>query len=367
MTSAYGPTAEAVFDFKKKHRILAAGQTVPDKVVGKMTIAKLDEMQLKFEQSAKPPLPPPLPNLGFGHVVVADVGARSRILISYYTNCGLETIGPARITTSKPTPCATLESMIDAMIAQPSSHHIIACHGNPDEGLTIAFSKETQHRDLPADARRRSRATGLVMGSLSALADMIAKNGTVNKNDPDAKALLGIAKTIHVSEDVVIRVATKCVAMRKQGFALHLRACNMIDPKLVADYKRAFGANLVTYHECRLPFCELKPAQAKKGVNLLTLKRHDTPRNRTRISVDLNMTLKPIGVQIFDVDGHTHVTPFCIMQLKNPQNVNGWVKWLIDKWIAPPDSFVVPIMWQNSEDSFHYPNEQGWIRKLRIV
>lgn len=348
-------TGDAVFAFKKQWRILGPGQQFPDRIVGRQTIAKLDELQVAFE-SRQPAPPTPLPVVGMAGVHIGDFRG-ARIVSDYYTFCGLETIGPARITTSAPSSFGTFEDLIDHLIASTEFHQVIVNHGNATSGLLIPFSAESYYEH-----------TGKIIDSLAGLADILDTDGSIDETDPNAAGFLLIRNVLGVTYSVVIRVAGKLSRLRKKPAIYHFRACNLKTASMVSDYKWAFGALGISYHGCRLFYLRIIPAPAKPGLSLLNLNFPVSSRHRYRVTIDLDQKLHPIFMEIRDLDGHTHVRDSTIMQERTAAEIAGWAKIWIDRWkISDAFQFVIPVMWEDAETTFHYPLELGWRAKLAFV
>ncbi len=352
----FGETTEnAVFAFKTKLWIVNLSyERTPDKIVGKRTIAKLDDLLSKRKSN---PTPPPTPPVVYnGGVQIAHM-QRSEIIASYYQNCGLETIGAGQIRTGGIRRYATLEELIDILLARTEPQQVIVNHGNPEEGLLIPFSRETNYR-----------STGQIMYLLSGLADM-AELGAINQNDPKAKVLLGVAGDMRVSRAVVLRVVSKLVALRKKQLILHFRACNLTDSDMILTYKKAFGARMITYHGCRLLYLRVRPQQIKAGHTIAELEdKPITPKVRHRTFEDPIGLLWPMVIFIQDLDGHTRVEDYALIGHRSPEQIAGWAEFLLRQWgPTDPEEFVLPVMWDNGELTFHCPLEAGWRQKLSYV
>jgi hypothetical protein len=350
-------TENAVFAFKTKNQIInRTYQTSPDKIVGKMTLQALDDQLARRKPSPTPPAPPSPPVVDIGGAQIGHMHG-NEIIADYYRNCGLETIGAGQIPTHGPRFYATLEELIDILQSRPEVHQVIVNHGNPDDGLLIPFSRETHYFQ-----------TGNIMYMLSGLADM-AERGEIDPNDPKAKVLLGVASDMRVSRAVVIRVVRKLVALRKKQLILHFRACNLTDPVMVGSYKKAFGARAITYHGCRLLYLRIRPQQIKAGHTIAELEAKPITRAiRHRTFEDPIGLLWPMVIFIEDLDGHTRVRDFTLIVHRSSEQVVGWAEFLIRQWRKTDAlEFVLPVMWDDKELTFHCPLEPGWRQKLNII
>jgi len=308
--------------------------------------------------SPSKPDPSPTPVVGTAGVLVGPLGPRSRLILDYYQQCGLETIGPGQVTTDRLAKFTTLEALIDLLLTRPENQQVIVNHGSPDSGLLVPICKETRFSD-----------TGVVISDFSGLADM-AEKGPIDPKNQVTKVLLdGLAKDLGVRTSVVLRIVDKLVALRKRRLVLHFRACNMDDPEMVRGYKRAFGAALITFHGCRLLFMELKPAQMKAGRHVAEFSSDDnTTQARLRTFDDPLGLLSPMLIAIVDRDGHTRVDDESFLEHRTPSEIRGWAIFLLRVWKEQsPERFVVPVMWENSETTFHCPLEPGWREKLQSV
>jgi hypothetical protein len=297
--------------------------------------------------------------VGTAGVQIGPVGPRGEIVAEYYNKCGLETIGPGQISTTCLRQFSTLEELIDLLQARPEVHQVIVNHGNPPGGLLLPVARETNYRD-----------TGQIMYLLSGLADRQEQKGHVDPNDPITKVYLdGATQDMRVTRAVVLRIVQKLVALRQKALVLHFRACNLDDPELVRTYKKAFGARLMTFHACRLFFLRFVPDQTKPGRHVSEFSsQNNTATARLRAFEDPIGLLSPLLLAVHDIDGHTRVEQESFMEQRNPQQIRGWAEFLLRQWgEEAPKGFVVPVMWDNSELTFHCPLEPGWRQKLRLV
>src|SRR5215813_1842769 len=126
---------------------------------------------------------------------------RNDIVRDYYNRCGFETIGPARIPTGDIKTFSTLEELIDLLLSRSELHQVIVNHGNDSKGLLIPFAAGTKYN-----------ATGLMMGTLSRLANR-ASSGSLSSSDKD---VVNAASMMGVTAAVVIRIADKLVKLRQK-------------------------------------------------------------------------------------------------------------------------------------------------------
>jgi hypothetical protein len=349
-------TINAVISFKSKRGILNFQNKI-DNIVGQKTIRQLDK-EMKALEKVEPPIPIP-PVVGLGGVQIGPMGSRVTIVSDYYRLCGLENIGPGQIEIGSLRSYTTFEGLIDTLLANSEFHQVIVNHGDESVGLLVQLCQESSLRQ-----------TGLVIGALAELADL-AEKGPLNPNDTDTKLFLGkVMRDAGVLQAVVNRIVQKLVKLRKKSLAIHFRACNFKHDFLARHYKRAFGARIVTFHGTRLLFLRIVPQQFTAGHTVDgELATH--PSDATRRFRGFHDSLGEISsmlIGVLDKDGATHVETFTLIEHRSPKEILGWAEALIRKWkVKNPLEFVVPVMWDNSEKTFHCPMESGWREKLRFV
>jgi hypothetical protein len=308
------------------------------------------------------PLPQPRPQptqvVGKADALLGPVGRGVNLIDDYYNKCGLETVGPGQMAVAGIGRYATLEALIDSLLAASSQQQIVVNHGNPDEGLLMPISREVSFNN-----------TGIVMFSLSSLADQ-AEQGPIDPKDLKINVPVGQGgKSFTFPPAVAVRLADKLVKLRKKRLILHFRACNMTNASMVRDYKSAFGAQMISFHGCRLLFVRFSPGQTKPGRHASEVANFpNTAKQRIRVFNDPLGLLAPMLLDIVDIDGHTQIKDLSLMEQRTPDQIHGWAEFLVRQWQDDaPDSFVVPIMWENNERTFHCPLEIGWRQKLQFV
>jgi len=349
-------TINAVVKFKTDRGILNFKNQI-DNIVGQKTIRRLDK-EMKDTEIPNLVLPPPPPVAGRAGGHIGPMRSGAEIVSDYYRNCGLETIGPTQIEVGFPNRYTTFEGLIDSLIAAPEFHHVIVNHGDVAFGLLVPLCPESTLRE-----------TGLVIGQLAELADK-AEKGPLNPNDPDTKLFLGkVIKDANVSQAVVFRIVQKLVTLRKKGLLLHFRACNF-NAFIAGHYKRAFGARLITFHGTRLLFVRIRPQQFQPGHTVegeLATHPSDATR-RFRGFHDPMGEFSSMLIGILDKDGATLVESFTLIGKRIPGDIQFWAKELLRRWKSSETlEFVLPVMWDNGETTFHCPLEIGWGAKLRFV
>lgn len=354
---SYGDTtADAVATFKAncKPPLLNFKNQI-DNIVGRKTTLELDQQMIAFEKG-NPPLPLPLPSTGVAEVQAGPLGPRSHLVTGYYQNCGLETIGPARVSTRDLRSYTTFEGMIDLLLTRTEIQQVIVNHGNPTEGLLAPWCAETKSKDTAGNIEFFSK-----------VADAL-EHGTANKNNNDFQDSVDTLKFIlGVSEQVVLRIAGKLVKVRKKLLILHFRACNLTQQAALL-YKRGFGARMVTFHPVRLLFLHVKPVQFAPGHSPSEFPfANNTARDRARVFNDPLGELTTLVVAVRDLDGHTNVFDFSFVEKLVKTDIQQWAEVLIGAWRGPQGEFIMPVMWDNAERSFSCPVELGWREKLRFV
>lgn len=358
----YGKTtSDAVLKYKSKptRPIARSGQPV-DNIVGRMTISEMDRDLLKIEK-AKPkpePLPPLPPIAGLAGLHVMNTRGKE-IILEYYRNCGLETVGPAQVQTLEPIAYSTFEDLLVNIAKSPGFNQVIVNHGEKLFGLLIKICPETNEREV-----------GKVIGQFAALAELV-EAGPITNETPFAKTLIEDCENVlHVNRAVVMRIIDKLVQVRRRPSILHFRACNMpID--IIADYKRAFKAIMVTFHRVRLIFIRVGLQQIPVGqLSAAARAKVLSPSAvaRFRLLEDPIGMLEDALVTVLDVDGGPTVNPFTFIDKRSPAQIKGWAEFLVRRWKqSEPQHFVVPIMWKNSESTFSFPLEEAWRTKLEVA
>jgi hypothetical protein len=346
-------TINAVEAFKKKRGILNYENKV-DNIVGQKTIRQLDkemnDLEPDLPPSPRPPVPPQASSAGI------QIAFGLRIAPAYYQHCGLETIGGGQVPTSNIKTHFTFEDMIDTLLSRSERHQVIVNHGSPERGLIIKLCRETGFTD-----------TGTVITYLALLTDS-AEKGTLG-SDGSKRMLHTLASRANITTSVANRIILKLLLLRHKRFIYHFRACNMQE-ETVTEYKLAFGAMGISYHSCRLVFVEVVPQQTKPGDRVISLmtKHPSTKTQRYRGLADPMGLLEPILIGIKDIDGHVRLETYTVSERRSTREIAGWAEFLIRQWdIQDPKSFVMPVMWENGETTFHCPLEPVWREKLKYV
>lgn len=350
-------------------RIVRAGQPLDD-IVGRMTITQIDDDLLSLVRPAPPPQPRPVPppvtqsaNAFVGHMGPAE--PRAHLILEYYTNCGLETIGPGQTEVTSVSRFPTFEGLIDALIRTTSFINVVVNHGDTGSGLLIRLCPESQFR-----------ATGLIIGALQELADRRQK-GPLNPSDPDTRMFLKrVMSVAMVSQQVVTRIVEKLVTLRKTPRIIHLRACSMKTSFMAMRYKAAFGAIAITFHGTRIIFQRNDPKIPVNRMPVAQTFAKSLPNNQER---RLRLFEDPFGefasmligmVVVLDENGNVQIEDSVqLIDKRDAVDLEGWAQVLIRRWRAPVQKgFIIPIMWADEgETTFHCPLESGWRAALQIV
>jgi hypothetical protein len=353
----YGPsTGNAVADFKSNARpLLLNERNESDDIVDGKTTVELDRQMTAFEKD-NPPIPPPPPVAGTANVQTGPLGPRGQIVTSYYQLCGLETIGPARIVTSDLRSYTTFEGLIDLLLTRAGQQQVIVNHGNPASGVLVPWCRESSETNTAQNIAFFSKIAGAI------------EQGTANPTNPDFKDSLDtLAFTLGISRQVALRIAEKFVQVRKKSLILHLRACN-IPQDVALRYKEAFRARMVTFHPVRLLYQRIRPAPFAAGRGIPDFPTsNNSARARARVLMDPNFELTTMVIIVQDNDGHEDVDNFSFVTRLVAAEIQGWAKELIGQWNGPPTEFVIPVMWDDDELSYHFPADVGWRVKLQSI
>jgi hypothetical protein len=280
------------------------------------------------------------------------------IVREYYQRCGLETFKPTvKIPVKEILAFTTFEELVDQMLKRSEWVHVIVNHGQPEGGLLMPLAKGGGHNQ-----------TGAIMSDLAVLAQQKVCLR------PDHPTLGGrirfIAAGMGVKPETVTRVAEKLAMLQARKFIVEMRGCNVGKDRAVLDgYRQAFNS-MTTAPSCRMFFLRIQPGRPPRGQTTagLAAGRPDRPKTRRRSFNEPNLVPSgPIVIDITDLDGHTNVRPAGFMD--DPHRASDWANRLLTVWrqaatAAGRGSFVLPVMWDDLEDTFHLPHEPGWSSKL---
>ncbi|MEV6396997.1 hypothetical protein AB0M39_19790 [Streptomyces sp. NPDC051907] len=282
------------------------------------------------------------------------IGVESRLIDDYYRFSQRETVGPAQIETGVTRSFRSLEGLVDGLLASSESTHVVVCHGNPDLGLLVPFTQNSPHN-----------ATGLLAGALVDLVNAMA-HGTLPPFPPDPR-LLDAGARMGVDTATVLRLLGKLLLLRTTPplrRVIHFRACNFgRRTSMLAGYKLLFDAALVTGPTCRMLYVEVLPGPPRPGASIQQLGGQAPTTQRTRRRVfgpASDGTAGPLLLDVRDLDTHTHVdTPLSL--LDHPAQAPRWGELLTGRWTNhTANRFVLPLLWQNDESSYHCPLEERY-------
>lgn len=286
------------------------------------------------------------------------IGVPSNVIEDYYRFSQRETVGPTQIATGTTRRFATLEALVDRILASAEMTHVVVCHGNPQQGLLIPFIRP----DSP------NNATGPMAKALAEMAKKVAQGRPPLVKDPklvDAAAKMGVAPP------AALRLIGKFALLHlpfSRSRTIHFRACNFgQNNTILADYKSLFNAAMVTAPACRMFYLRIRPgrpAARSPSIAQRAAQQPTTPRTRRRtFGPAPDGTAGRLLVDVQDIDGHTRVETFGL--LDNPRQAPRWGELLTGRWtnhFAP--NFVLPVLWRDTESGYHCPLEGGYRERL---
>ncbi|PED29439.1 hypothetical protein [Bacillus cereus] len=280
----------------------------------------------------------------------------SLIVNDYYRFSQLETIGPAQIETESTTRSfSTLDELLDHILATAEQTHIVVNHGSPTQGLLIRFSPNSPYN-----------ATGLVAQALANLVDALVQ-GTL---PPFDGRLLNVALQMGVSPPEALLLLEKFVRVRQRNPILHFRGCNLGgNTAMLYFYKLLFGAALITAPNCRMFYLRIRPRRPASGTSIaqLAVQAPSTANTRRRLFQAPGVSsMGQLLVDVRDIDGHTNVdSPLSV--LDDPAQAQRWGELLTGRWTNTAPEFVLPVLWNDYETSFHCPLEVSYRQRLSMV
>ena len=293
-------------------------------------------------------------------VHVGNVGTpqRREIIHDFYQRCGRETIGPAQVKTGEIQNFTTLEELVDHLLEGDEFIQIVVNHGNPEHGLLIPFTRESPYN-----------ATGGVIAQMASLAVEYQRGCPVK----DPPGVVDLASKMGVRPAVAVRLLEKLGALIYKEMILEIRGCNIGKSQyLLRAYKKVFSAKAFTAPKCRMFYLRIVPHRPPHGVSMaaLTARRPALPGSRRR---SFSASGNPFGsliIDVRDIDGHSRVDSEAFMD--DPHQAFNWGAKLDGEWrIAPQGTgnnrFVLPVLWDNDESSWHTPLEETYRQKLVMV
>lgn len=73
----------------------------------------------------------------------------------------------------------------------------------------------------------------------------------------------------------------------------------------------------------------------------------------------------PLVVDIQDIGGHSRVAATSYIQ--DPNEVTVWARLLNGEYARANGEFVLEVMWENSERTYHTPRQREYTDKIAIV
>ncbi|NIJ51145.1 hypothetical protein [Dyadobacter arcticus] len=294
---------------------------------------------------------------------VVHVAANMQLAAEYYQRCGFDVMGPGRISTGLTINFNNLEELLDNMISRTEMIQLIVCHGSDVNGLLTPFARGSNFT-----------ATGGVITDLARLAKNSIPHLANNSHLPsDTFAVVDVASKMGVRPEVAIRLAEKLVGVQKKKLIVFVRGCNIgANQQMLRDYKAAFGAQMVTAPNCRMFFLRIRPhlPSTRLRQTMATLQAGSATTAKTRRKFfkqpSTSGFTSPLIIDVQDIDGHTRVDNEAFQSAPDP--ANAWAREFNFAWNGGlPNTFILPVMWNNDEATYHCPNELGYRERLVFV
>src|SRR5205807_51783 len=112
-----------------------------------------------------------------------------------------------------------------------------------------------------------------------------------------------------------------------------------------------FGAAMITAPNCRVFYLRIRPGRPPSGTSISQLagQAPSTLNTRRRLFQPPSTSMGPLLVDVRDIDGHTRVdSPLSV--LDNPAQAPSWAEILTGRWSNTASEFVLPVLWNDSED-----------------
>jgi hypothetical protein len=302
---------------------------------------------------------------------------KADIIKQYYTRCGYEMAGSNFIVkVNEPQTITSFEDLADKMLKSTAWVQLVVCHGDPTLGLLLPLVKGAPYNK-----------SGAVINDLAELAarhtDMVNKDKALDGRIKNVMGLMGVKR------DALQRLVGKLSDLKRNKFMkniVEIRGCHLAEGggPLMQDYRKALGTHMLSAPNCRQLYVPINPDnpaklswRAKmylgKNTTMQALNDSQPPRSRTRRRVFGKMgstNPEPIIIDIQDVDGHTNVSSYSFMD--KPSNASSLAPNFIKNWNqakkgANNDKFVLPILFDDYESSYHVPLEGGYLSKLKTV
>jgi hypothetical protein len=291
----------------------------------------------------------------------------SDIVDKYYKNCGYDQFWRViRIGIGKISRFSSLENLVDKINKSSEVSHIIFCHGSERDGLIMHYVDNTGHT-----------ATSQI-AALSALVDDFEKNGSTYKPDSQNNTLLNAMGFMGVTANAAIKLAKKMVLIRSKKINIIIRGCNVgANSQILIDYKKAFNAGVVEAPICRMFLVNIIAYHPPKHNTIVGLGNNLMPEPKTRrrlfdpiqmsILRDIEIeTAGPIVIDIKDIDGHTKIGSSSYMDV--PNKATKWGIKFNGAWRgAKQNAFILPVLWDNTEQTYHTPLDFSYLMKMNFV
>lgn len=300
------------------------------------------------------------------------------IIHEYYRRCGYEQAGPNfQVRANTPQTITSLEDLAEKMLASQAWVQLIVCHGDPSRGLLLPLYKQGSGFN----------STGQVINDLAALAERsVAMENKDSDLDGRIKNVLGYLGGTRDKLLKLIKLLARLKAEKYFKNIVEIRGCHLAegDAIFMQDYRRALGTHMFTAPKCRQLFLPINPenpanisqlgkAYMSKNTTMDKLSTSQPPRSKTRRRVfgQIGSTAEePIIIDVEDKDGHTRVEAHAFMD--SPSNASTVARRFIRNWNQAPtgtrnDKFVLPILFDDHEDTYHVPLEWNYVYHLKTV
>jgi len=104
---------------------------------------------------------------------------------------------------------------------------------------------------------------------------------------------------------------------------------------------------------------------AKPTVHRDCLKKEDLDRPLIKLE-DIGL-ISNLLIAIKDIDGHSTVDPRSKIDRYSDSDISQWAVFLLRRWRGSRTEFAMPVMWDDTNNTFHCPLERGWRQKLQFA
>jgi hypothetical protein len=287
----------------------------------------------------------------------------NRLIRDYYRDCGIEPIGPYNDmkVQRRVHVFSTIRKLLENLNAEKRwNYHLIVSHGRDDQGLLVNL--------MPGSSARPLKST---IDDLNKLADYTAKLSSGQRTrygmlEPVEKlrTKLGLTTTSQLESliDLVL-------SLRNKKRVISVRGCNIGKNRpLLRSYKKFFNAARFMAPTCRDLFLQIRPNTRPNSagyMNNLAARPVATAALRRRVFRSPNPVVESLVVDIQDIDGHSQVAATSYIQ--DPNDVTVWARLLNGEYARANGEFVLEVMWENSERTYHTPRQREYTDKIAIV